>query len=84
MAPSQSSSRALIMDLPVDIIREIFLKCISGPCRLPLNPSAAVEPRLVLSHVCSSWRNIALNMPACGLTFVSSSFSPPPTRWSQP
>ncbi|KAF8881788.1 hypothetical protein BD779DRAFT_1545318 [Infundibulicybe gibba] len=47
-------------DLPDDIVREIFLACLSGPAYLPPEPH---EPRLVLSHVCSPWRAIALSTP---------------------
>ncbi|KAF8881554.1 hypothetical protein BD779DRAFT_1788184 [Infundibulicybe gibba] len=46
--------------LPVEIIREIFLQCLPGPCQLP---PTSTEPRLVLTHVCSAWRNVALDMP---------------------
>ncbi|KAF8881787.1 hypothetical protein BD779DRAFT_1545316 [Infundibulicybe gibba] len=49
-------------DLPDDIIREIFLAaaCLSGPASLP---PRSYEPRLILSHVCASWREIALSTP---------------------
>ncbi|KAF8873780.1 hypothetical protein BD779DRAFT_1568848 [Infundibulicybe gibba] len=50
-----------IMNLNVDVLRKIFVLCLpSGPVRIPLMGS---EPRLVLSHVCSSWRALALHTP---------------------
>ncbi|KAF8881556.1 hypothetical protein BD779DRAFT_1001705 [Infundibulicybe gibba] len=52
-----SQSHSAIMHLPVDVIREIFLQCLLEPCRLPPIPT---EPRLVLTHVCSAWREVAL------------------------
>ncbi|KAF8876056.1 hypothetical protein BD779DRAFT_176331 [Infundibulicybe gibba] len=60
MAPSHSSNGAPIMHLPIDIIREIFLWCIPRPCHLPPKPA---EPRMVLTHVCSAWRGVALATP---------------------
>ncbi|KAF8872632.1 hypothetical protein BD779DRAFT_1572158 [Infundibulicybe gibba] len=60
-------SKALIMRiLPVEMIREIFLWCLpqaqydTNQCQLPPAP---MEPRLVLTHVCSTWREIAFCMP---------------------
>ncbi|KAF8881789.1 hypothetical protein BD779DRAFT_1545319 [Infundibulicybe gibba] len=50
------------MDLPDDIVREIFLRvaCLSGPALLPPQPR---EPRVALSHVCAAWRRVALSTP---------------------
>ncbi|KAF8876054.1 hypothetical protein BD779DRAFT_1475784 [Infundibulicybe gibba] len=60
MAPSHSSQPP-IMDLSIDIIREIFLQCTSQfPCHIP--PKLA-DPRVVLTHVCSAWREAALATP---------------------
>ncbi|KAF8872624.1 hypothetical protein BD779DRAFT_331115 [Infundibulicybe gibba] len=60
MTSSHPSQVSIIMHTPTDIIREIFLQCVLAPCQLP--PSLT-EPRLVLTHVCSAWREIALDMP---------------------
>ncbi|KAF8876058.1 hypothetical protein BD779DRAFT_1677939 [Infundibulicybe gibba] len=48
------------MDIPIDILREIFLQCLSRSSYIPPTPT---EPRLVLSHVCSTWRDVALDTP---------------------
>ncbi|KAF8872626.1 hypothetical protein BD779DRAFT_331125 [Infundibulicybe gibba] len=48
------------MRMPVEIIQEIFLQCSFRQCRLP---PASTEPRLVLTHICSTWREIALRTP---------------------
>ncbi|KAF8872628.1 hypothetical protein BD779DRAFT_331177 [Infundibulicybe gibba] len=66
MTPSHPSQMPIIMRMPVEIIQEIFLWClprgryITGECQLPPAP---MEPRLVLTHVCSTWREVAFRMP---------------------
>ncbi|KAF8872616.1 hypothetical protein BD779DRAFT_1572123 [Infundibulicybe gibba] len=60
MTPLRPSQTSITMDLPVDVIQEIFLQCVLAPCRLP--PKLA-EPRLVLTRVCSAWREVALGVP---------------------
>ncbi|KAF9480403.1 hypothetical protein BDN70DRAFT_992745 [Pholiota conissans] len=53
-----------VSDLPYDVLREIFLHCLP---QYPLNvdvrqPNMQVAPML-LCHVCSSWRFVALSSP---------------------
>ncbi|KAF9480392.1 hypothetical protein BDN70DRAFT_616442 [Pholiota conissans] len=51
---------APIDNLPYDVIREIFVHCVStDPFR---QPRATLEPML-LTQICSSWRSIALDCP---------------------
>ncbi|KAF8872630.1 hypothetical protein BD779DRAFT_1679613 [Infundibulicybe gibba] len=59
-ALSHPSQPSIIMRMPVDIIREIFLQCSPLPCQLP---PTSTEPRLALTHVCSAWREVAIHMP---------------------
>ncbi|KAF8887812.1 hypothetical protein BD779DRAFT_1672629 [Infundibulicybe gibba] len=49
-------------DLPADILREIFIRCLPRAAYLPIL-AIKDEPRITLSHVCSSWRVIALSTP---------------------
>ncbi|KAH9477668.1 hypothetical protein JR316_0009894 [Psilocybe cubensis] len=51
---------APIRRLPTDILREIFSHCLSSH-RLPI--ISATEAPLLLTHICSSWRTIALSSP---------------------
>ncbi|KAF9480393.1 hypothetical protein BDN70DRAFT_992737 [Pholiota conissans] len=52
--------KAPIDNLPYDVIREIFIHCVStDPFR---EPRATLEPML-LTQICSSWRSIALESP---------------------
>ncbi|KAF8878293.1 hypothetical protein BD779DRAFT_1214906 [Infundibulicybe gibba] len=62
---AQANLGSPIMNLNADVLREIFLFCLfRGPARIPLvNRMVQLEPRLVLSHVCSFWRAIALYTP---------------------
>ncbi|KAF8884609.1 hypothetical protein BD779DRAFT_1536073 [Infundibulicybe gibba] len=48
-------------NLPVEIVRAIFLELCSFPTTFPLHKS---EPRLLVTRVCSRWRAIALSMTA--------------------
>ncbi|KAF8880952.1 hypothetical protein BD779DRAFT_1033520 [Infundibulicybe gibba] len=48
-------------DLPVEIIRAIFLQLCSQPAIFPLGSQD--EPRLLVTQVCSQWRTIALSTP---------------------
>ncbi|KAF8869751.1 hypothetical protein BD779DRAFT_1584286 [Infundibulicybe gibba] len=63
--PDQSQA-SIVRILPVEMIREIFLLCLPqgqfgiNQCQLPPTPT---EPRLVLAHVCSAWREVAFRMP---------------------
>ncbi|KAF9009931.1 hypothetical protein BDQ17DRAFT_1222300, partial [Cyathus striatus] len=46
--------------LPRDILEEIFLACLPtdrNPC------ISAAEAPILLTHICSSWRSIALSLP---------------------
>ncbi|KAF8869610.1 hypothetical protein BD779DRAFT_1681898 [Infundibulicybe gibba] len=57
-----------IVNLNIDVLREIFLFCSPKPVYMPLRKWRAPrggwpEPRLVVSHVCSSWRAITLHTP---------------------
>ncbi|KAF8637799.1 hypothetical protein AX17_002569 [Amanita inopinata Kibby_2008] len=49
--------------LPDDILREIFIQYTDayGRVTIPLYLNADCPPQLVLSHVCSSWRTLALS-----------------------
>ncbi|KAF8637514.1 hypothetical protein AX17_002779 [Amanita inopinata Kibby_2008] len=55
--------------LPEDIIRHVFHLLTSELVMFPLHRFAlrkghiVVEPLFVISHVCSGWRRVALNMP---------------------
>ncbi|KAF8878296.1 hypothetical protein BD779DRAFT_1789274 [Infundibulicybe gibba] len=62
---AQANLGSPIINLNADVLREIFLFCLFGdPACIPLvNPTVRLEPRLVLSHVCTSWRVLALNTP---------------------
>ncbi|KAF9480381.1 hypothetical protein BDN70DRAFT_979492 [Pholiota conissans] len=52
--------KAPIDNLPYEVIREIFINCVSTyPFR---RPNARLEPML-LTQICSSWRSIALDSP---------------------
>ncbi|KIL61987.1 hypothetical protein M378DRAFT_33407, partial [Amanita muscaria Koide BX008] len=49
-----------------DVLREVFIHCISGPERcfvLGEEHSIRKAPQLSVSRVCSSWRDIALLTP---------------------
>jgi hypothetical protein len=48
-----------IRKLPIDILQEIFIACL--PAHNPL--MSRWEPPILLTHICSSWRNIALATP---------------------
>ncbi|KAF8886569.1 hypothetical protein BD779DRAFT_1530418 [Infundibulicybe gibba] len=50
------------MNIPVEIIQKIFLELCSSETEFPLSHNP-LEPRLVLTHVSSQWRAIALAMP---------------------
>ncbi|KAF8636818.1 hypothetical protein AX17_003241 [Amanita inopinata Kibby_2008] len=49
--------------LPDDVLREIFIHCADsyGRVTIPLGLNEDRPPQLVLSHVCSSWRTLALS-----------------------
>ncbi|KAF8880973.1 hypothetical protein BD779DRAFT_1675638 [Infundibulicybe gibba] len=47
-------------DLPVEIVQKIFLELCSPRTTFPLHRD---EPRLLITHVCSRWRAIALSTP---------------------
>ncbi|KAF9480390.1 hypothetical protein BDN70DRAFT_992735 [Pholiota conissans] len=54
------SHKSPVNNLPYDVIREIFIHCVStDPFR---EPRATLEPML-LTQICSSWRSIALESP---------------------
>ncbi|KAF8879602.1 hypothetical protein BD779DRAFT_1147305 [Infundibulicybe gibba] len=64
-------------DIPVEIIQMIFLKLCSPSTRFPLRRK---ERRLVVTHICSQWRAIALSTPTLWASFsiyVWSSRLPP-------
>ena len=51
---------SLVRKLPIDILQEIFIAC------LPTTHNAVMsvrEPPILLTHVCSSWRNVAHATP---------------------
>ncbi|KAF8878297.1 hypothetical protein BD779DRAFT_1772713 [Infundibulicybe gibba] len=62
---TQANLGSPIINLNADVLREIFLFCLfEDPVCIPLpNLTVWLEPRLILSHVCSSWRVLALNTP---------------------
>ncbi|KAF8884607.1 hypothetical protein BD779DRAFT_766129 [Infundibulicybe gibba] len=47
-------------NLPVEITRIIFIELCPPPTTFPLHED---EPRLLVTHVCSRWRSIALSTP---------------------
>ncbi|KAF8880409.1 hypothetical protein BD779DRAFT_1675931 [Infundibulicybe gibba] len=49
-------------DLPIEIIRAIFLQLCSQPAIFPI--ASQDEPRILVTQVCSQWRTIALSTPA--------------------
>ncbi|KAF9485480.1 hypothetical protein BDN70DRAFT_871128 [Pholiota conissans] len=51
-----------IQRLPFDVLEHIFLRCLSDPLD-QVQPKINAPPML-LCHVCSSWRTIALEIPA--------------------
>ncbi|KAF8879604.1 hypothetical protein BD779DRAFT_1147389 [Infundibulicybe gibba] len=53
-------------NIPVEIIQKIFLELCSPSTRFPLRTN---EPRLIVTHVCSQWRAIALSTPALWANF---------------
>ncbi|KAF8879616.1 hypothetical protein BD779DRAFT_1551533 [Infundibulicybe gibba] len=55
-----------MMNLPVEILRKIFLQLCSPQIEFPLHSD---EPRLAVTHVCSQWRAIALSIPALWVDF---------------
>ncbi|PFH46871.1 hypothetical protein AMATHDRAFT_50728 [Amanita thiersii Skay4041] len=51
--------------LPEDVIRHIFTFCVSETTDLSLLPGSQQLPdEVILTHVCSSWRRIALSTPS--------------------
>jgi hypothetical protein len=50
-----------IHHLPPEVLQEIFIHCIPPPA-VPIHPNVAEAP-LLLCRICSSWRNVAINMP---------------------
>ncbi|KIK68001.1 hypothetical protein GYMLUDRAFT_36810 [Collybiopsis luxurians FD-317 M1] len=56
------SSAPLIHHLPVEILTEIFLFCLSSPSE-KVSVSCSQEMPLVLSFICREWRSLALNTP---------------------
>ncbi|KAF8626791.1 hypothetical protein AX17_006450 [Amanita inopinata Kibby_2008] len=52
--------------LPADVLQQIFIQCANayGRVTIPLNYNTVRPPQLVISHVCSSWRKLALNTGA--------------------
>lgn len=66
------ASNGSIHRLPVEILAEIFLFCLI-PKTLPLSSLPSVcssRAPLLLCHVCSSWRRVALQTPALWTTFT--------------
>ncbi|KAF8879605.1 hypothetical protein BD779DRAFT_1147447 [Infundibulicybe gibba] len=53
-------------NIPVEIIQRIFLELCSQSTRFPLRRD---EPRLIVTHVCSQWRAIALSTPILWANF---------------
>ncbi|KAF9475958.1 hypothetical protein BDN70DRAFT_840040, partial [Pholiota conissans] len=51
---------------PVDLLREIFLHCLSKENNAIM---IAQEAPLVLTHICSSWRSVALSTPTLWASF---------------
>ncbi|KAF8884598.1 hypothetical protein BD779DRAFT_1471926 [Infundibulicybe gibba] len=62
--------------LPVEIIQVIFLELCPPPTTFPLRRG---EPTLLVTHICSQWRAIAISTPtlwaSCYINFVT--FCPP-------
>ncbi|KAF8632796.1 hypothetical protein AX17_004758 [Amanita inopinata Kibby_2008] len=47
--------------LPNDVLREIFIWCACAGGRTDIHQIRKLAPQLVLSHVCSPWRQVALS-----------------------
>ncbi|KAF8195204.1 hypothetical protein K438DRAFT_1719405, partial [Mycena galopus ATCC 62051] len=52
---------SLLRRLPEDVIREIFIACLPSSGNPVMNSQ---EAPLLLTHVCSGWRRIALTTPS--------------------
>ncbi|KAF8633856.1 hypothetical protein AX17_004348 [Amanita inopinata Kibby_2008] len=52
--------------LPDDVLQQIYIQCANayGRVTIPLFDNTVRPPQLVISHVCSSWRKLALNTGA--------------------
>ena len=63
-AAMSMSSQTHILELPTEILDHIFRLCarISGTVPLPLR-KRHIPIQIVISHVCSKWRQIALDSP---------------------
>jgi hypothetical protein len=61
--------------LPLEVVHEIFIRCLP---RERVGPDIAQAP-LLLCHICSSWRSIAINLPELWRSlFLLMSYTPPP------
>ncbi|KAF9525544.1 hypothetical protein CPB83DRAFT_859453 [Crepidotus variabilis] len=65
--------------IPEDILREIFLRCLPDTHDAVIHPN---ESPILLTHICSSWRRVALSTPLLWSTihlplYNSPSFYPP-------
>ncbi|KAF8171112.1 hypothetical protein BJ912DRAFT_860747, partial [Pholiota molesta] len=58
MSP-KSTFESPVNKLPYDLLREIFLRCLSENPLYDAQPDTTIAPML-LCHVCSSWRAVAL------------------------
>ncbi|PPQ87236.1 hypothetical protein CVT25_004087 [Psilocybe cyanescens] len=67
---------APIRRMPADILHEIFYHCLSSH-RFPIMDAS--EAPLLLTHICSSWRSIALSSPRLWAKVVISLLTPPHT-----
>ncbi|EDQ97995.1 uncharacterized protein LACBIDRAFT_296081, partial [Laccaria bicolor S238N-H82] len=64
LSPVTSLSIPPIERLPVEILAEIFILCISHSDHPPLlSSSRSTEPPILFCHVCKSWQKIASGLP---------------------
>ncbi|TFK33721.1 hypothetical protein BDQ12DRAFT_766229 [Crucibulum laeve] len=57
-----------IKALPDDILIEVFLQCLPDRFTIQWQHKSAIAPML-LTHICSSWRSLALKTPSLWTTF---------------
>ncbi|KAF8171094.1 hypothetical protein BJ912DRAFT_804032, partial [Pholiota molesta] len=59
---SEFSTGSPISKVPYDILQEIFIQCLPGHPLADRQPNPMIAP-VLLCHICSSWRTVALASP---------------------
>ncbi|KAF8186033.1 hypothetical protein BJ912DRAFT_972669 [Pholiota molesta] len=68
MIPERSTIKPM-NKVPYDVLREIFIHCLPlHPLRDRQSHSKKIAP-LLLFHICSSWRTVALTSAGYGLSY---------------